>query len=437
MAERETIRLPYGDGELEAILPESWLASTFAPRPVPPCTDLAGEVSLALAKPLSGPPLAEIAHAGDRMVILLDDHTRATPGARLLPLVLEHLLARGVREEDITLFITHGTHRMSTEAELLEKLGESVCRRFKVVQHDSRDESSQVFLGITGRGTPVWLNAAVVEADKRIGIGHVGPSPYAGYSGGLKLLIPGAAALDTINANHSLVPLGFDLPVSAELPCRADIDEGASLLGLDFVLDVVLNQEEQVAGVFAGGAQAAFRAGLDLARRVYEVPCPRDLDVVIATGFPYDLDLYQAVRAVELSAKAVRQGGAILLVAACPQGIGGETFERLMEDPSNNPESFLRAVTRRDGEVTFGVLGYNLARIRSNARLGIVCAGIDRMKLEAMGFRAFGSLQRAVDALLSAYGPGARVGVFPSGSSTIPLVQRLPVDSFAHAEGGG
>lgn len=414
------IELPYGSHTVSAEVLERNLAGIYVPQPVPACADPEGEIARALAAPLGTPPLRARVRRGETVVVLLDDHTRATPAARILPLVLEELLQGGVREEDIILFITHGTHRLSTDAEVQAKVGPEIARRFHLEQHLCTDESRQVYIGLTRWGTPVWINRVVAEADRRVGIGHIGPSPYAGYSGGYKLLLPGAAALDTINVNHSLVPLGFRQPGRVDVPCRLDIDEAGRMVGLDFVVDVVLSQDERVVRAFAGAPEAVFQEGVALARTVHEVAVPPDLDIAVTAGYPYDLDLYQAVRAVEYADATVRPGGSILLVAACPEGIGGDDFYRLMADPDRRPDDFLRDVARRNGMVTFAVLGYALARIKAEKRLYILTDGIPSAALEAMGFTPVPSLQAGIDRLLQQYGPEARLAVFPMGSSTIP-----------------
>jgi len=407
------IQLCYGAGSLEFCLPGANLAGVYAPRPVAGCADGPAEIARALAHPLDTPLLSEIVSPGETAVVLVDDHTRTTPAAQILPPVLDALRAGGVREEDVTILITHGTHRQSREEEVRQKVGEGVYGRFCIIQHRCTDEEEQVYLGLTRRGTPVWVNRRVVEADRCIGIGHVGPSPYAGYSGGSKLIVPGVASLDTINANHSL---------RVDVPCRLDIEEAAAAVRLDMVVDVVLCQDGRIARAFAGTPGRVFQEGMALARQVYEVACPGKVDVAVAAACPYDIDLYQAVRAVEYADVVVREGGSILLVAACPDGVGGEEFYRLMADPGKRPDDFLRDVVRREGKVTFSVLGYCLARIKAEKKLYVVTSGIGDAELAAMGFGRVASLQEGVDALLEAYGPQARVAVFPRGSSTIPSI---------------
>jgi len=416
------IQLPYGNGMLGLCVPDANLAGVYSPQPVAACADADAEIVRALTHPLDTPPLSDIVQPNERVVILVDDHTRATPVAQILPLLLDELRAGGVRDEDVTILITHGTHRLSSDDEVRHKVGQDAYGRFRIVQHQCTDEQSQVYLGLTGRATPVWVNRLVVEADRCIGVGHIGPSPYAGYSGGSKLIIPGVASLDTINANHSLVALGFRWPGRVDVPCRLDIEEAAALVRLDMVVDVVLGQDERIVRAFAGTPGGVFQKGVAFARHVYEVACPGGVDVAVTSGFPYDLDLYQAVRAVEYADVVVREGGSIVLVAACPDGVGGEDFYRLMADRTKRPDDFLRDVVRRNGKVTFSVLGYCLARIKAEKRLYIVTEGISDGELEAMGFHHLASLQAEVDTLLGEYGPQARVAVFPMGSSTIPSI---------------
>ncbi len=417
------IRLPYGSQMIGFQVPEANLAGIYQPLETPGCDDPEAEIRRALAYPLDLPPLNLIAKANEKVVILVDDHTRTTPIGLALPTLLGQLDQAGVRNEDVTILVTHGTHRLSNEAELRRKVGEAIYASYRIEQHRCDDQANQVYMGITRRGTPVWVNRLAVEADRLIGIGHVGPSPYAGYSGGRKLIVPGVAALDTINASHTHVVLGFRQFGRVDVPCRQDLEEAGALVKMDLVLDVVLSQDERIVRAFAGTPERVFHEAVVLAKQVNEVTCPVQVDFAVTSAAPYDIDLYQAVRAVEYADALVREGGSILLVAACPDGVGGEEFYRLMADRSKRPEDYLRDVTRRSSKVTFSVLGYALARIKAEKRLYMVTDGIPPAELEAMGFSQPASLQAGVDELLRQYGPQAQAAVFPQGSATIPVLQ--------------
>jgi len=420
MKARREVVLPYGTGQVTGSVPEANLENVYVPQPVEACADLVAEITRALLQPLDTPPLPDLVQPGEQVIILVDDHTRTTPTAQILPLVLDGLRSGGIDDDDVTILVTHGTHRLSTEEELRRKVSDQVYEDFRIEQHRCTDEENQVYVGLTSRGTPVWINRLVVEADRSIGIGHVGPSPYAGYSGGSKLILPGVASLDTINANHSLVALGFRQPGRVDIPCRLDIEEAGSFLPMDMVVNVVLSQGERVCRAFAGTPDRVFEEGVAFARPTYEVACPPDLDIAVTSAHPYDIDLYQAVRAVEYADAVVREGGSILLVAACPEGIGGDDFYRLMAARHKDPDDYLRDVVRRNGKVTFSVLGYFLARIKTEKSLYIITDGIAEPDLLAMGWHRPASLQQGIDSLLEQYGSGAQIGIFPIGSSTIP-----------------
>jgi nickel-dependent lactate racemase len=417
-----TIQLAYGNSFLTARVPSRHLTGVFTPQPIPPCLDPLTEIKRALAHPLNCLPLPQVVKPGEKVIILLDDHTRVTPADLILPMILEQLHQAGCRQQDITLLITHGTHRLSTSEEVREKVGDQIYQRYLIEQHRCDDDQNQVFLGLTSRGTPVWINRLVYEADKRIGIGHIGPSPYAGYSGGLKLIVPGVASLDTINCNHSMVPLGFRKPGEIQIPTRQDIDEAASLVGIDFLIDVVLDQNDKIITAFAGSPQAVYQDGVSLAKKVFEVTCPRQVDIAVTSANPYDFDLYQAVRAVEYADAVVREGGSILLVAACPDGWGGDDFRRLMCDRAKTAQDFLRDIARRNGKVTFSVLGYALARIKAEKHLYIVPTGIPASELAEAGFKQVDSLQQGIEELIHAYGTECSMAVFPSGSATVARI---------------
>jgi len=418
-----SLQLKFGNSTVSCSLPSANLLGVFEPSAIPPLSNVIEDLRKALRHPYSRPPLEQMVNGQDQILILIDDHTRSTPTALILPEVLHILQNAGVPKQNITIMITHGTHRLSTDEEVKHKVGKEIYQQFRIVQHRCDDEENQVFLGITQRGTPVWINRLVVEADKRIGIGHIGPSPYAGYSGGLKLIVPGVAALDTINANHSMVPLGFRKPGATDSPTRQDIDEAAAMIGMDFVIDVVLDREERVIKSFAGDPKIVYQNGVALAKQVFEVTLPQQVDIAITAAFPYDLDLYQGVRAVEYADAVVKPEGSILLVAALPEGWGDVEFHQLMRDRTKTAQHFLRDITRRNGKVTFNVLGYNLAKIKQEKHLAIYTQGISASELTEAGFNYINNLQQGIEELLEKHGTNSKIAVFPVGSATVARIQ--------------
>jgi nickel-dependent lactate racemase len=259
----------------------------------------------------------------------------------------------------------------------------------------------------------------VVEADRLFGIGHVDPSDYAGYSGGWKLVVPGTAALETVNANHAMAVLSFRQYGQVGLLTRQDINEAGSMVPAEFFINTVINQEGKLAGIFAGSPAAVHQAGVGLARQVYEVSCPKLADLCVASAYPYDVDFYQAIRAIEYADLVVRPGGSILVAAPCPDGIGSQAFYELLTCAERTPEDYLRRIARREGKVTYNVLGYYLSRILGEKRVLAFMPGIPTGQLAEIGIHPLDSLQTGVDTFLQAQ-PHAAVAVMPVGSVTIP-----------------
>lgn len=419
----KSIQLKYGHSIITVSVPSANLLGVFEPAPIPPLPNVIADLQHAMENPLSCPPLEQMVQGNEQILILVDDHTRSTPVALILPQVLQTLHKVGVPKQNISILITHGTHRLSNAEEIRQKVGEEIAQQYRILQHRCDDEENQVFLGITQRGTPVWINRLVVESDKRIGIGHIGPSPYAGYSGGLKLIIPGAASLDTINANHSMVPLGFRKGGAIDIPTRQDIEEAAAMVGIDFLIDLVLDREDRVIKCFAGNPHMVYQEGVALAKQVFEVDLPQAVDIAITSAFPYDLDLYQGVRAVEYADAVVKEGGSILLVAALPEGWGDPEFHHLMVEHTKTALQFLRDITRRNGKVTFNVLGYNLSRIKEEKHLAIYTQGIPASELEEAGFKCITNLQQGIEELLEKHGANSKIAVFPVGSASVARIQ--------------
>jgi lactate racemase len=413
--------IPYGKQALNIHIPEPHQVKLFSPGHVDPCPDPLRAIEDSLSNPLDVPTIQETVKLTDEVVILVDDHTRITPISIILPALLNRLHRVGVKDKKITILISNGTHRKSTEEELKRKLGDAICNRYSIAQHDCKDSKNQVFCGLTDRGTPVWVNRKVVETDRLFGIGHIDPSTFAGYAGGYKLIVPGVASLETIDANHSMVPLGFRRHVDLEVPVRKDIENAGSLIRADLFINVVLCQDGQIAKVFAGSPQAVFRAGVPLARQVYEVPYTEKLDIAVTSGFPYDIDFYQAIRSIQYSDNAVKPGGSIVMVAPCKDGVGSKEFFDLLSSNVSAPDDYLRNVVRRTGKVTNNVLCYFLSLIRAEKKIYVVSDGISAEDLTAVGLIPISDLQNGVNELLKQYGAGAQVGIFPMGSACVPV----------------
>jgi len=336
---------------LDAAYPPNWRVTTVEANPSSPLPELHAAVEAALASPLYTLPLRQMARRTMNVCIAFTDATRACPDKVLVPALLRELAIAGVPEERITLLCATGVHRPSTFEEKVAKLGADVTLRYKVVDHEARNPALLANLGSMGRphmslpaDVPVFVNRLAAEADLLIATGTVEPHQYAGYSGGGKTVVIGCGGEATIAATHGPAFLD-DARVRvgrvASNPLQAVIREGAKRAGLDFVVNVVLDGDRQAVVVQAGNPVAVHEQLVAFAMKLYEVPVPRQYDVVMAgIASPKDENLYQATRAPTYvglaSMPVVRQGGVIITSARCPEGPGrgpGEKrfFERLSQ----------------------------------------------------------------------------------------------------------
>lgn len=323
-----TLILPWGSDELTIALPPNWeLAGILEPESRPPVADPAVEVRRALAEPTGSPRLRELARGDRRVAIVVDDDSRPTPVARILPAVLEELRASGVRDEQITIVTALGVHRPMSAEEVASRVGREALAAVRWENHECDDRSRLVHLGTTVRGTPVWVNRTVADAGVIVSIGCIEPHIIASFGGGWKNLVPGVAGRETIAHNHALncAPGTFSM-VGQQIehnPMRLDLEEAAGMLARPvFIVNAVLDASQQVVEVVAGHPTAAHRAGVRTSAAMFGVSVDEPADVVIASSHPMDQDLRQGVKALANTLRAVRPGGVHITLVRATEGLG-------------------------------------------------------------------------------------------------------------------
>ncbi len=320
------VELPWGDGLLRVPIPRGWrVLGPFVPGSLPAAADPDLLCRQALAHPLGTGPLQNL--RGRRVLLVVDDASRPTPVARFFRPVRDALLAAGVRREDIEILFALGVHRPMTEAEARAKVGPENLVEHRWHNHNAFDRAQLVRLGTTARGTPVALNRLLTAFDLLVTLGAIEPHLLLGFSGGLKMLLPGCAGAETIGHNH-LQGTGdgrfnYVGARAEDSPMRLDLEEGAMLLTKEvFAVNAVLGAHGDVARLFCGEARAAFRAGADFLRAHAEIRLAEPADVVITNSHPFDADLRQGLKCVGNTLPAVRPGGVILGFLRCTQGRG-------------------------------------------------------------------------------------------------------------------
>ena len=323
------VDLPFGRELLPIEVPD--YATVLRPNPTASTLGPVEAIRDALRNPIAGPPLTERVNPGDDVAIVVSDITRPVPNQTLLGPILHDLKAAGVSERDVTIVNGTGLHRECTDEELREMLGSDLPKRLRIVQHVARDRSTLVEVGRSSRGVPVEFCRAYVEADVRIVTGFVEPHLFAGYSGGAKGVMPGVAGADIVMSNHGAANLSHPEASWCKThgnPVWEEIQATVALCPPHFLLNVTIDTERRVTGIFAGDLAEAHDKAVQQAASQYQVPIGHPYDVVVVTnmGYPADTTFYQSVKGMSVAAEAVRDGGAIVLVAGCVEGIGSDDY---------------------------------------------------------------------------------------------------------------
>lgn len=287
------------------------------------------EVPARLDAPLGTAPLEELARGRESCCVLIDDMTRPTPAARILPHLIDRLLAGGLDERDIFFIAANGTHRALTRRDLVEKVGPEVCDRFVVMRHDTRQNLAPVD-EVPGLGR-VRVNRFYRDADLKLAVTGVVPHFMCGISGGAKIVLPAVCGLETIAATHEHTVEGPPAAVGVVEGnrMRRMMEDTARRTGLDFTANCVFDAEGELCGLFCGEAHEAYLAAVKRAREVYATEVPYGLDVAVFNAFPKDTEFIQAMAALNVWADrtnpdraVVRPGGTIVVISACSEGLG-------------------------------------------------------------------------------------------------------------------
>ncbi|HOT90002.1 MAG TPA: nickel-dependent lactate racemase [Anaerolineae bacterium] len=386
-------------------------------------------VENALDHPIGAARLEDTLAPGDRVVIIVDDITRPTPTTQILPPILKRLARAGISDADILIFIALGTHRPMADEELRVKLGDEVLARYRVINRDYRN-GDYIDLGTTASGVPIEVNREIVEADFRLAIGNIVPHITSGWGGGSKIILPGVCSQKTVARMHYAACLGqpvLEVIGVRDNRARAEMDDIAGKIGLNFIVNTVLDEHQRMVGVFAGHYIEAHRAAVALAERVMVVPIPKPADIVIASAYPCHFDYWQAIKPYIFAHLAVREGGVLIFLL--------DGSERLCGDaPSHDEvvraylplsvEEQIAAVER--GAVT-DIVALNVplyhAMVRNRVQRTIcVTNHLTAEDVRLLAFDRAPDVQTALEYAYDFMGCDATVGIIPFGGETLTRV---------------
>ena len=417
------ITIPFDGKPLDFEVPDGNLAQVITPNPSSPLPDLDAAIAAALANPIGQEPVEQRVRPTDRVLLVSDDNTRFTPADRMIPPLLDRLNAAGVPDRNIACIMALGTHRYMTEAEMDAKAGLAVRRRIRVFNHEWRRAENLADLGRSAAGTPLQVNRAVVEADVVIGLGAIVPHHIPGYSGSSKIIQPGVCGPKTTAETHMLsCEGGGDSFLGMEKnPVRRDMDDMADRVGMRTIFNVVMDSAGRVTDLFFGEMRAAFKAGVQAAKRIYGVAFRETPDVVVANSFPCDLDFWQSHKSQYPAQRMVKPGGTIIVCTPAPEGVSPVHTDLL--DYTAWPSHRIKAAYR-EGRLKNGVaaaLAVAWALVREKASVITFSPGIPPDHKAKLGHTHAPSLQWALEEALRRQGPDARVAVLTHAPDLLPL----------------
>ncbi|HEX9116903.1 MAG TPA: nickel-dependent lactate racemase [Anaerolineae bacterium] len=420
------LKLAYGKTGLDLELPDRYDVTVVEPRFVPAVADPQAALAAALAAPIGSARLREFAAQGAHAGIVFSDITRATPNHLLLPAVLAEL---DLPPERITLFNALGTHRPNTEAELRGMLGDAIVDRYRIVQNNAFDPDTQVCLGRSTRGHEIWLNREFASCEIKVLTGFIEPHFFAGYSGGGKAVMPGMAGQKTVLGNHDagmIADPAATWGVTRGNPIWEEIQEVSHQAGRLFLLNVTLNKNKEITGVFAGDLDLAHAAGCAYVKETAMVSVPHAFDIVITSnsGYPLDLNLYQTVKGMSAAAQVVRPGGAIIAAAECWDGIPAHGLYGKLLASAPSPAALLETIAAPGFLEQDQWQAQIQAQIQGRADVYVYSDHLSADVIQSALLLPTGKIEDTVAALVDRYGPQATICVLPEGPQTIPYVAR-------------
>lgn len=385
----------------------------------------------ALKNPIGSSELKNIVRSGEKICIVISDITRAWQKMSIfLPYIVDELSSAGIADKDITFLCATGSHRKQTIEEHNILLGEKLSKRFEIIDHDCRDKDSLVHIGNTNFGTPVSINKIAVESDHVILTGAIAFHDLVGWSGGKKSILPGIAGHSSIMANHSLslspnIGEGVHPRVCSgnirNNPIHEDMLEAAGLLKPSFLFNVIIGPNGKICNAVAGDYIKAHDIGRSMVEDINGIYINKRADLVIASagGFPKDIDFYQGTKALINAKEAVKEGGSIILLAQCPEGVGHKEMEDIISSYSNNEE---REKFVRQHYTISRFIGYLTAEISKKYNV-VLISDVDSNLLNRINIESATDISEALELVYGKKGKELKTYIIEKASDILPRIK--------------
>ena len=421
------VTMDYGRDGLDIEVPNH--AHVLQMSDAPALSDLDQKLEEALAHPIGALALRQLARGRSDACIVISDITRPVPNAKILPPMLRILEEEGIAREDITILVGTGLHRPNEGEELVQLVGEEIACSYRIVNHKARERDTLTYLGDTSGGAPIWIDTLYVESDLKIATSLIEPHLMAGYSGGRKAICPGLMGVDTMRILHGPKLLSHANAAEGIIegnPFHRQALEVAQRAGVDFTLNVAMNERREVTGIFAGDLEKAHAEGVSFVQRQNGAMLSEPVDMVVTSsaGLPLDLTFYQAVKGLTAALPIIKEGGTVLIVARCDEGIGGPEFTDLLLN-TTSVETFAQRLEDPDFFVIDQWQLQELCKVMRKANVMMFSEGIQDEDRERVLVEMVPSVEGAIARVLDERGTDARIAVIPKGPYVLTQLQEV------------
>lgn len=421
-----TYKIPFGSDNIEFNIDDKNFLYYASPVVTDSIPDQENIITHAFENPHNSKKLEQMVNPSMKIIVIIDDITRPTPKRLLLDHVLSRLTAASVPDKNITIAVALGTHRQITGEEITEHIGNDIIKKYRFLNIDYKDAGRFINLGTTENGTPIEVYREVVESDFKIAIGNIVPHPAAGWGGGGKMIQPGVCSEKTTEVTHLMactIQNVLEACGTVDNPCRQEIEKIAGQVGLDFIINTVMDEQKNILGVFCGHYIDAHRAGVKLATEVLRPLIPQRADIVIASANPADIDFWQGCKPYIYSHFGVRDGGVIILVIHASEGLCGNAPQHEATMRKYTTLSF-EAINLdiKSGAVT-DIVGANVplfcAVVRDRAQTICVSEGMNDEDIKCLGFIPAANIKQALEKAFEIVGYDAKIGIIPFCGETL------------------
>ncbi len=421
-------KIPYGKESITFEIPSEFRVTIAKSNSKPPINNISAATKIALSNPINSKPLSELIKKNHSVCIIVTDITRACPDKEILSELIDQI-KENANLKNLSLLIASGLHREMSDIEKIEKYGEKIVKNFQIINHNAKDEKNLISLGITKNGTPIKISKVAYNSDFIISIGVVEPHQYAGYSGGYKTLAIGVASDETISKTHSRMFIEHHKTRIGNIDgnlFNEDVTEIGKKIGLDFIVNVILDDEKNIIDIKAGEPSETYKTLVSIAKEISEIPITKTFDVAICgIGFPKDSNLYQTSRAASylfyLPTQVVKNGGYIIIPAICEEGAGKGIGEQRFFDMLKN--NTIEQILTYKGEFKAGEQrAFMVANVLKHCKVVIVGSQNPQIVKEAKMIPA-STMKEALGMVQNNYEKNLELIFIPNALSTLPIIK--------------